>query len=354
MKLGVIGCGYWGPNLIRNLIATGRCDSIYCFDTAPETLRRVLGQFPSLMPADSIDQVLEFCDAVMIATPVKSHYPISRRALDAGKGVFVEKPLTASFPEAAELVDLAAGKRIALMTGHTFLYSPAVRKVRQYITDGTLGETFSISSSRVNLGIHRQDVNVIWDLAPHDLSMLIFWLQESPSRVSAVGRACVGRNVDVASLHLLFSSGAIANLEVSWLAPNKLRRTVVVGSKKMVVYDDTSSSEKIKLYDSTATALPNPSCFGEYQLTYRNGDLLSPNLETREPLLAQTHAFLDWVEKKIEPENNTWIALQVIATIEAACRSLLENGRLVEVGGSKFAARKNIHPVIVNSVLAGD
>jgi predicted dehydrogenase len=354
VKVGVIGCGYWGPNLIRNLFASGRCESVYCFDTAPKLMRKMLGQFPSLAPTTSIDDPLQCCDAIMIATPVKSHYPIARQALDAGKSVFVEKPLTASFSEGAELVELAERKQVALMTGHTFLYSPAVRKIRQYFLDGTLGETFSISSSRVNLGIHRQDVNVIWDLAPHDLSMLICWLQESPSRVAAVGRACVGHNIDVASLHLQFPSGAIANLEVSWLAPNKLRRTVIVGSRKMVVYDDTSANEKIKLYDSSATMLHTPSSFGEYQLTYRNGDLLSPSLESGEPLLAQTHALLDWVEHKVEPENNVWIALQVVATIEAACRSLLENGRLVDIRGMKIAAHSGLKLIAMRPVVAGD
>lgn len=342
MNVGVIGCGYWGPNLIRNLFASGRCRSIYAFDAAPKALQKSVGQFPGLTPATSIPELLTRCDAVMIATPVKSHYALARQALLAGKGVFVEKPLTSSFSQALELVELASRSRLALMTGHTFLYSPAVSKVRQYIADGTLGEVFSLSSSRVNLGIHRHDINVIWDLAPHDLSMLLCWLQESPIRVAAIGRACVGQNIDVASLHLEFPSGAIANLEVSWLAPNKLRRTVIVGSKKMVVYDDTSTNEKLKLYDSSARVMSSsPSSFGEYQLTYRNGDLVSPCLETREPLLTQTHAFLDWVQFKVEPENNIWIALQVIATIEAACRSLEENGRLVEVGGSKFARSPN-------------
>ncbi len=337
MKVGVVGCGYWGPNLVRNLVGTSRCETVSCYDASPKALQQVLGRFPSVTPVTSLEEMLTLCDAVMIATPVKSHYAIAKQALMAGKGVFVEKPLTSSYGEAAELVELALRRKLAIMTGHTFLYSPAVRKIQRYIADGTLGEVFSLSSQRVNLGIHRQDVNVIWDLAPHDLSMLLYWMRECPARISAVGRACVGRNIDFASLHLEFLSGAIGSIEVSWLAPNKLRRTVVVGSKKMVVYDDTLANEKIKLYDSGATMMPAPHSFGEYQLTYRNGDLVSPCLESTEPLLDQTHAFLDWVEYGVEAENNTWIALQVVAAVEAACRSLAENGQLVEVGGSKFA-----------------
>lgn len=337
MKIGVLGCGYWGPNLVRNLIATQRCESIVAYDVSSPALQRLLGRFPVVAPATSLDEMLRQVDAVMLATPVKSHYALAKQILSGGKGAFVEKPLTASYSEAAELVDLARRSKLALMTGHTFLYSPAVRKIQRYIADGTLGEVFSISSQRVNLGIHRQDVHVIWDLAPHDLSMLLYWLRESPARVSAVGRACVGSNIDFASLHLEFLSGVVASVEVSWLAPNKLRRTVVVGSNKMVVFDDTLIDEKIKLYDSGATILPAPNSFGEYQLTYRNGDLVSPCLESTEPLLEQTHAFLDWVQYGVEAESNAWIALQVVASIEAASRSLVENGRLVEVRGAPFA-----------------
>lgn len=200
MNVGVIGYGYWGPNLVRNLFASGRCDSICCFDADQRALRKAVGQFPALIPTASLQETFELCDAVMIATPVKSHYAITHQALSAGKAVFVEKPLTSSFAEGVELTKLAARKNLALMTGHTFLFSPAVRKIRQYVLNGALGEVFSLSSSRVNLGIHRHDVNVIWDLAPHDLSMLLYWLQESPTRVSAMGRACIGRNIDVASL----------------------------------------------------------------------------------------------------------------------------------------------------------
>lgn len=340
MNIGIVGCGYWGPNLIRNVFASGRCASVYCFDAKTVALHQAVRRFPLLKPCASLEELLAFCDAIMIATPVKSHFSLAHAALSQGRGVFVEKPLTSCLSEALQLVELAADQGLPLMTGHTFLYSPAVRKIRRYIAEGTLGEIYSLSSSRVNLGLHRNDVNVIWDLAPHDLSMLLYWLGEAPARISALGRACVGRNVDVASLHLEFPSGAIANIEVSWLAPSKLRRTVVVGSKKMVVYDDTLTNEKIKLYDSGASMIPAPSTFGEYQLTYRNGDLVSPWLANTEPLLEQTHAFLDWMERGVRLEQNTWIALEVVAAVEAACRSMQEDGRLVEVAGLK----ETVHP----------
>lgn len=353
MKVGVIGCGYWGPNLLRNLFATGRCEEIFCFDASAATLQKTLSRHSYVHPATSVDEILEMCDAVMIATPVKSHYSLTRAALDAGRGVFVEKPLTASYVEAAELVRLAKKKQLPLMTGHTFLYSPAVRKIRSYIDSGMLGGMHWLRSERVNLGIHRQDVNVIWDLAPHDLSMFLYWMQECPRRVSAVGRRCLGNNMDVANLNMEFSSGAVASVLVSWLAPIKLRQTVIIGTEKTVVYDDTSTNEKIKLHDTGAKLEEAPASFGEYQLSYRTGDLLSPRLESTEPLFAQTEAFLNWVEQGLEPENNTWIALQVIACIEAACRSVQENGKMIEVAGASRPRFFDL-PAIAREPSAGD
>lgn len=339
MNIGVIGCGYWGPNLIRNLFASGRCDSVHCFDSNADAMHRMLVQFSSLIPAAGYEELLGRCDAVMIATPVNSHFPLACRALDAGRGVFVEKPLAVSFAEGEFLVDMAARKHLALMTGHTFLYSPAVKKIRQYIADGTMGEILSIRSSRINLGIHRQDVDVIWDLAPHDVSMLLYWLGEAPSRVSASGHACIGQKIDNAHLHFKFASGAIADLDVSWLSPSKVRLTEIIGRSRMLSYNDVSANEKLKLADISASLAPTPSGLSEPRVTYRNGDLLTPKLDSTEPLLAQTHAFADWVEHGVVPGDNTWIALQVISALEAAGRSLLENGRLVEVGGSKFGSR---------------
>ena len=354
MKVGVIGCGYWGPNLVRNLFATGRCSTIECFDASARAMAKILGQFPGLAPARSAEEMIAECDAIVIATPVKSHYALARQVLLAGKAVFVEKPLTASVVESLQLAELASARRLPLMTGHTFLYSPPVRKIRQYVADGTLGEVYYLTSSRENLGIHRADVNVLWDLAPHDLSMLLYWLQEAPRRVAAFGRACVGSHIDFASMHMEFPSGTAATVGVSWLAPHKLRRMVVSGKKRMVIYDDAASDEKIKLCDSGASMIEAPASFGEYQLTYRNGDVLSPRLDSKEPLLAQTHAFLDWVEHGTEPDGNVWIALQVVATLEAACRSLQENGRLVEVASSKFAARSVRTAILPEAVAAGD
>lgn len=346
MNIGVIGCGYWGPNLIRNLFVSHRCKTVYCFDAAPQVLQKAVTQFHGLTPTASVDELLSLCDAVMIATPVKSHYTLARQALQSGVALFVEKPLTASVHESLELLALAAQKNLPLMTGHTFLYSPAVQKIREYVNNGALGEIEWLSSSRVNMGKHRNDVNVIWDLAPHDLSMFLYWLGEAPLRIAAKGRACLERGLDVAWVQMEFPSGAVANLELSWLSPVKLRRTTIAGRKKSVCYDDLLSTEKLKLYDSSAEIPSTPNSFGEYQLTYRNGDMISPCLAATEPLQAQTQAFLDWVEKGAVPELNAWISLQVVACLEAATRSLQENGRMVEVGNTAPTQQPALFPAL--------
>ncbi len=345
MKVGVVGCGYWGPNLIRTLIETNRCESIYCHDMNLRPAQRIGTRYPSVLLADSLRQLTANCDAVMIATPVSSHYQVAKSALEQGKGVFVEKPLAASSGECEELIELAERKRATLMVGHTFVYSPPVRKIREYCDRGLLGHLYFLSSYRVNLGIHRRDVDVMWDLAPHDLSMFLYWMQETPVRVSAAGRACIGRMLDIASLRLEFASGAIANLEVSWLAPSKLRRTVLVGSKSMVLYDDMDV-EKVKLYDR-GVLQDAPNSFGEYQLTYRSGDIVSPNLDATEPLLNQTNHFLDCVESGERPATDGRLGLEIVRILEAASRSVQDSGGLVEVAGQPPSQRADYLRAVV-------
>jgi predicted dehydrogenase len=329
LRVGVVGCGYWGPNLVRNLVETNRCDEISCFDPDAVAVAKLLRRFPSLIPAENLEELIDRCDAVMVATPVSTHHSIAKAVLQSGKAVFVEKPITDSSADARELVALAQQKRATLMVGHTFIYSSPVRKIKEYIDKGVIGEIYFLSASRVNLGIHRKDVNVVWDLAAHDLSILLYWLGEMPIRVAAVGRACVGKLVDVASIHCEFPSGAIANLEISWLSPGKLRRTVVIGSERMVVYDDTLLDEKIKLVDRGVSPR-DPESFGEYQLTYRSGDIVCPHLNATEPLFVQTQHFLDCVEGGTQPETDGFMGLEVVHLIEAACQSLEDSGRFIE------------------------
>jgi predicted dehydrogenase len=330
VKVGVLGCGYWGPNLLRNLVETNRCSQTFCFDKDAAVLGKVLRRHSSVHAAKSAEDLIQQCDAVMVATPVSTHYAVAKQVLEAGKSVFVEKPLTTSSEHAHELVQLAASKNLVLMVGHTFIYSPPVRKVKQYIADGTLGELYFLSSLRVNLGIHQKDVDVLWDLAPHDISILLYWIGEMPERVSAVGRACVGNMPDIAAVHMEFPNGTLANVEMSWLSPRKMRRTFVVGSKSMVIYDDMDANEKVRLYDK-GVSLKNPNSFGEYQLTYRTGDMISPKIDSSEPLFVEVTHFLDCVKDCTRPLSDGRSGLAVVATIEAASRSLRSNGRFIDI-----------------------
>ncbi len=326
VKTGIVGLGYWGPNLLRNLHANRRCSKLVICDREPGRVDRIRSRYPDVEVARDYDAMVadDSVDAVVIATDVSSHHPLAMQALRAGKHVFVEKPFAASIAEAEEMVELGEEKGLVTMVGHTFLYSPPVVKIRDILESGDLGEVRFITSSRVNLGLHQKDVSVIWDLAPHDFSMILYWLGEEPSEVSAFGHAYVLEGIpDVAFINLAFPSGAIANVQVSWLAPSKLRRTVIVGSGKMLVYDDTEPYEKIKIYDKGVELL-EPESFGEYQLSYRTGDIVSPKLDTFEPLAGEMEEFLRCVETSSVPRTSGMNGLAVVRALELADSNLLE------------------------------
>ena len=332
VRVGVVGVGYWGPNLVRNLVEHEGAEVAYVCDRDQAALDRVTRRFPWLRTTTAYDLVLgdNEVDAIAIATPVSTHGFLAREALRAGKHVLVEKPLAASAAEALDLLELARRRDLVLMPGHTFLYSPPVNLVREYIASGELGEIFFISTSRVNLGLHQPDVSVAWDLAPHDFSILRYWLGERPTTVNAISRCCIIPSVpDIAFVNLGFPSGTIAHVELSWLAPSKLRRTTVVGSRKMVVYDDTSS-EPVRLFDSGA-ALRDPQSFGEYRMTYRTGSIISPRVEPVEPLLVEVGDFVQSVRTGCAPRSDAELGLDVVLTIEAAERSLAAGGVPVDV-----------------------
>ncbi len=324
VKTGVIGLGYWGPNLLRNLYANQRRGELVMCDSNPARLEKIRSRYPDVSFTSDCQDLFNdsSLDAVVIATNVSSHYPLAKKALLAGKHVFVEKPFAASIAEAQELVDLGKSKGLVTMVGHTFMFSPPVIKTKEIIDSGELGDIHFITSSRVNLGLHQKDVSVIWDLAPHDFSMLFYWLGEEPSRVSAFGHAYVLEGIpDVAFINLAFPSGAIGNVQVAWLAPSKLRRTVIVGSRKMLVYDDTEPIEKIKVYDKGVDII-EPESFGEYQLTYRTGDIISPKLPTGEPLAAEMEEFLSCIETGNSPKSSGEEGLAVVRALELADASL--------------------------------
>ncbi len=324
VNTGVIGLGYWGPNLLRNLYANKRRGKLVMCDSDPARLEKIRARYPDMSFTSDCQDLFNdsSLDAIVIATNVSSHYPLAKKALLAGKHVFVEKPFAASIAEAEELVELGKSRGLVTMVGHTFMFSPPVIKTKEIIDSGELGDIHFITSSRVNLGLHQKDVSVIWDLAPHDFSMLFYWLGEEPSGVSAFGHAYVLEDIpDVAFINLAFPSGAIGNVQVAWLAPSKLRRTVIVGSRKMLVYDDTEPIEKIKVYDKGVNII-EPESFGEYQLTYRTGDIVSPKLPTGEPLAAEMEEFLSCIETGNNPKSSGEEGLAVVRALELADASL--------------------------------
>ena len=332
VTVGVVGLGYWGPNLVRNLHELEIADVSWVCDRRPELLDGMQRRYPAIASTTSYEDLLrdDSLEAIAIATPVSSHFELAAAALDAGKHVFVEKPLAGSSWEGAELIRRAGERGVVLMPGHTFLYSPPVNAIRSLVGSGEVGDVYFISTSRVNLGLHQSDVSVTWDLGPHDFSILRYWLGETPTHVSALTRCCVIPGTpDVAFINLEFPSGAVAHVELSWLAPSKLRRTTVVGSQKMIVYDDTSN-EPVRVFDS-GVSLPNPETFGEYKLSYRTGDIISPRVEAAEPLYLEMEDFCTSIREGGTPTSSAEIGLEVVRIVEAVDASLEENGARVEV-----------------------
>ena len=334
LNVGVVGLGYWGPNLVRNLQDLEVAEITWMCDRRGALLKSLGRRYPAVRTTVDLDEMLadDTLQAVAIATPVSTHYDVAMRALAAGKHVFVEKPLAHSSEHAEAMIDAAALNGLVLMPGHTFLYSPPVNVIHDLIRSGELGDIYFISMSRVNLGMHQSDVSVIWDLAPHDFSILLYWLGRPPAQIMGLRRACViPGQPDVAFINCGFDSGTIAHLELAWLAPSKLRRTAIVGSKKMVIYDD-GSNEPVKVYDS-GIALPNPSSFGTHQLTYRAGDIVSPHMDAVEPIALQLADFCRSIRTGETPRSSAQLGLEVVAMIEAAERGS-EDG--AELGGRQL------------------
>jgi predicted dehydrogenase len=331
-RVGVIGLGYWGPNLVRVLHELPDTEVAWACDRRRSQLAGIARRYPGVRRTGQVERVLRdrSVDAVAIATPVGTHHELAAAALRAGKHVFVEKPLAASTEEALDLVGLAEEQERVLMPGHTFLYSPPVRAIRDLIGSGELGDLYFVSTSRVNLGLHQPDVSVAWDLGPHDFSILRYWLDESPVRVTAASRSCIFPGTpDVAFITLEFPSGTLAHVELSWLAPSKLRRTAIVGSRKMVVYDDTST-EPVRIFDSGVT-MPNPESFGEFRLSYRTGTIVSPPVEATEPLALELADFARAIRCGATPRSSALVGLDVLRVIEAVDRSLRDGGVPVEL-----------------------
>lgn len=337
VRVAVVGLGYWGPNLLRNLGLVQDVEVLAGCDKSPRRLEKAMRRFPFVSEfTTEFDPLLERkdIDAIVIATPVESHFELTKRALLSGKDVFVEKPFTQSSDEAEELIDIADSQGLILMVGHTFEYNPAVMKVKEIIDRGDIGSIYYISSTRINLGIHRRDANVLWDLASHDFSIIIYWLEEDPLYVFTVGKDFILSGVpDVAFVQVIFPSGVLGNIQVSWLAPSKVRNMTVVGSEKMVIYDDTSLTEKVRIFDS-GVDFSEPTTFGEFQLSYRMGDIISPRIENTEPLRIEMEHFIECVRERKRPKTDGYKGLRVVKALQMAERSLVENGFLLARGES--------------------
>lgn len=331
MKAAVIGVGYWGPNLIRNFLVHDEIDSVVACDRDDARLAKMAKTFPGIETASNYEDVVTRpdIDIVVIATPVSSHYPIAKLAIESGKHCFIEKPITASVAEAEELIALAQAKGVVLFVDHTFIYTGAVKKMKEIIESGRIGDLYYFDSVRVNLGLFQHDVNVIWDLAPHDLSIMDYLLDAKPVAVSAIGSCHVGNGLeDIAYLTLTFENDLIAHFHVNWLAPMKIRKTLIGGTKSMVVYDDTEASEKIKIYDKGIDVTTREGVYNTL-VQYRTGDMISPKLDQQEALAVGTRHFLDCIRDGTRPMTDGQAGLNVVRILEASEVSIKNQGKLV-------------------------
>ncbi len=332
LKVGIVGCGYWGPNLLRNFSQLSDSDVVRCADLSEDRLAHMKTLYPDVQATRDHNELIgsDDIDAVVIATPPKTHVDIAMKALEAGKHVFVEKPLATSVADSEKLVKTAKEKNLVLMVGHTFVFTAAVNKIKDLIDSGELGDILYINTTRVNLGLFQENINVVWDLAPHDISILNYVLDSMPEGVAAHGHAYIRKNVeDVAFLYFKYPGSIMAHVHVSWLNPNKIRKTTVVGSKKMLVYDDISSLEKIRIYDKGVDVPAHYETFGEFQLSYRFGDIFIPKLDDSEPLKIECQHFIDCINNGETSRSSGQHGLDVVRVIEAANRSLSNAGTMV-------------------------
>jgi predicted dehydrogenase len=330
--VAVVGYGYWGPNLVRNVSERPELNLAAVCERHPARASLIVQRTPGVPVLGDIEVALLHPDveAVVIATPPRTHFALAKQALEAGKHVLVEKPLATTSEEALELIQLAEERDLLLMPGHTFVYSPSVNKVRDLIQAGDLGEIYFVTSSRMNLGKYQQD-GVVCDLAPHDLSILLYWLEQPVTQIATSARSVFQDDVpETAFLSLQFGGGAAANVQISWLAPRKVRQMVVVGSKRMVQYDDTASDEAVRVYDR-GMEFSTPASFGEYQLTYRSGDVVVPRIDAAEPLGLELQDFARAIRTGSEPRSNARLGLEIVRAIEGAEESIRRGGEPVSL-----------------------
>lgn len=332
MNIGIIGLGYWGPNLVRNFLAQNQVNKVLVFDQRVERLNFIKSKFPSAVCANSLEEIFsKDINAIAIATPVETHYSLAKRALEAGKHIWVEKPFTSTSVHAEELLEIADNRDLRIFVDHTFIYTGAVRKMKELVTKGELGNILHFDSVRINLGLFQKDINVIWDLAPHDLSIMNYVLNHlKPIAVSANGIANYNGKENIAHISLYFEENCFAHFHVNWTSPVKIRRMIVGGDTKMLVFDDMENFEKIKVYDA-GVDINSTAGIHEALVQYRLGDMYSPKVIQTEALDLAAREFLNSINEKREPLTNGRDGLDVVKILEVADLSLQNKGQLFEI-----------------------
>jgi predicted dehydrogenase len=332
MNFGVIGYGYWGPNIVRNLMSTENVHVRAIADFSPAARSRAQKAYPGVTVTADASEVITSADidVVAVISPVWTHYELTRQALENGKHVFVEKPFTSTAAQAEELINLAAQKNLKIMVDHTFLFTGAVKKIAQLVEEGALGNLYYYDSTRVNLGLFQHDINVLWDLAPHDLSIMDHLIKSSPEAVVATGQGHLNGHEDVAYMTIYFPGKVIAHINVNWLSPVKVRTTLIGGEKRMLVWNDLEADEKLKIYDKGVQITSKEGVY-DLLVSYRSGDMWAPQLEQVEALRQEMTYFVDCVSNGTEPFNNGIAGLRVVKMLEAATESLKQRGALVRL-----------------------
>jgi predicted dehydrogenase len=330
VKFGVIGYGYWGPNIVRNLKQLETTDVVAICDKSAASRQRVQKAYPQVAVMDDPVELITSpdVDAVAVITPVWTHYELAKTALENGKHIFVEKPFTSTVAQAEELIEMAAKKNLKVMVDHTFLFTGAVKKIRQLLDENALGKLYYYDSTRVNLGLFQHDVNVIWDLAPHDLSIMDYVIEGRPEAIVATGQTHLNGYEDVAFITVYFPDKVIAHLNVNWLSPVKVRTTLIGGEKKMLVWNDLEADEKIKIYDKGVSVTSREGLYN-LLVNYRSGDMWAPKVEQVEALHRELEYFVHCIAKDEKPMNDGHAGLRVVQMLEAASESLRARGSLV-------------------------
>lgn len=334
VRVAVVGCGYWGPNLIRNFRSLPDCELTDICDVNANRLKHLKSLYPDVMTHASFGDMLagRELDAVVVATPVCWHHPLAMESLRAGKHVMIEKPMARSVKECEDMAAVASAGQRTLMVGHTFLYSPHVKKIKEIIQAGEIGDVLYVSSRRLNLGLFQDDINVVWDLAPHDISIIAYLLEEMPVSVNCQGNAHLTRGVeDVSNMTLRFASGRYATIQTSWLDPRKVREITIVGTRKMIVYDDVEPMHKIKIYDQHVEKPPHYDSFAEFHYAYHYGDVFFPYVKQEEPLKAECRHFLECIRTGAPPMTSARLGTGVVRVLEMASASLGQGGGQVAV-----------------------